>query len=99
MTLFCKYKDILGKPQEGTHSARWFKTDNFEGLARNDIVMTILGALILTFIIMFVYQSKYGKKIGFGKTFGIASLGLFFLGFLMHLLFCVKTPLTKNLLS
>lgn len=95
MPLFCKHKDILGKPHEGVHKARLFRTDNFEGFARNDVVMTLIGALII--VIILSYYKEY-DWMEFGKKFGIISTGLFILGFILHLLFCVKTPLTKPFL-
>jgi len=91
MPLLCQYSDVLGKPHEGVHSARLFQTSTFDGLARNDILATLVAALIIaavfttghTFVVRFVF----------------VSVGLFVLGFLMHLLFCVQTPLTRRLLS
>jgi hypothetical protein len=39
----CKYKNILGKPNEGIHSYR------FCGIAIVDLLLTILVALLLSF--------------------------------------------------
>lgn len=42
--MFCKYKDIFGKPNEGFHAAR------FLGLARNDLFGTIIAILLICMI-------------------------------------------------
>lgn len=39
--MFCQYKDIFGKPNEGVHAYR------FLGIAIVDFVMTIVGAIII----------------------------------------------------
>ena len=39
--MLCKYKDILGKPNQGVHSYRIFN------IAIVDVAMTILGAFII----------------------------------------------------
>lgn len=95
MPLLCPYKDILGKPHEGVHKKRLFRTDNFEGFAFNDVIMTLLGALII--VIIMSYYNNYNWMVA-GKKFALISSGLFILGFILHLLFCVKTPLTKPFL-
>ena len=41
---FCKYKDVLGKPNEGVHKYRIFN------IAIVDFVMTIIGAWIISWI-------------------------------------------------
>jgi hypothetical protein len=74
---FCKYKDFLGVPGKGIHSYRLF------GFALADIVMTIIGAYILSLL--------------FGWTYWKTLLGLFLLGIALHRLFCVKTTLDKIL--
>lgn len=43
----CKYKNILGKPNEGAHSYRLFD------LAVVDIIMTILLAAVISFVFKF----------------------------------------------
>lgn len=48
----CKYKDVLGKPNEGIHSIR------FLGVAIMDVIMTIIGA----------YFISHFSKISFIKT-------------------------------
>jgi hypothetical protein len=42
MVNLCKYKDILGKPNQGVHSYRIFN------IAIVDVLLTILGAYILS---------------------------------------------------
>ncbi len=74
---FCKYKDILGVPGKGIHSYRLF------GFALADIVMTIIGAYILSLL--------------FSLTYWKTLLGLFLLGIALHRIFCVKTTLDKML--
>lgn len=73
----CKYKNSLGKPGKGVHSYRLF------GLAIADIAMTILGALLISYIFKysFLYTMFY----------------LFILGIILHRLFCVRTTLDKLL--
>jgi hypothetical protein len=73
----CKYKDALGIPNQGIHSYRFF------GVAIMDVIMTIIGA----FIISYVY------KISFLKT----ALFLFALGIVLHRIFCVRTTIDKLL--
>lgn len=41
--LFCQYKNILGKPNEGIHSYRIFN------IAIVDVLMTILGAYLISY--------------------------------------------------
>lgn len=71
----CKYKNALGEPDKGIHSYRLF------GVAVADVVMTILGAFIIS----------YFSKISFIKTL----LVLFLLGIILHRLFCVRTTVDK----
>lgn len=40
----CKYKDSLGKPNQGIHSYRLF------GVAIVDVIMTIVAAFIISYI-------------------------------------------------
>jgi hypothetical protein len=48
----CPYANALGVPGEGVHAARIF------GLARNDLIMTVIAAIITayTFNISFLYS-------------------------------------------
>ena len=73
----CKYKNILGQPGKGIHSYRLF------GVAIADVIMTIIGAYILSLIF----------KLSFIKTL----IFLFLLGIILHRLFCVRTTVDKLL--
>ena len=73
----CKYKDILGKPGKGIHSYR------FMGVAIVDVIMTIIGALLISFLIK--------------KPFLLVLIVLFVLGIILHHLFCVRTTIDKLL--
>ena len=73
--MFCKYKDFLGEPNKGIHSYR------FMGVAIADVVMTIVGAAILSY-----YLNQ-----DFLLTLGV----LFLLGILLHRLFCVDTTIDR----
>jgi len=73
----CTYKDALGMPKQGIHSYRFF------GVAIMDVLMTIAGAWILSYV----------YKMSFVKT----ALFLFVLGILLHRLFCVRTTIDKLL--
>ena len=73
----CKYKNSLGEPKKGIHSYRLF------GLAIVDVVMTILGALLISYI--FKYSFLY------------TTISFFILGIILHRLFCVRTTVDKLL--
>ena len=73
----CKYKNSLGEPDKGIHSYRLF------GLAIADIIMTIIGAFIIS----------YFFKYSFLKT----TIFLFVLGIILHRVFCVRTTIDKLL--
>lgn len=75
MTSLCKYKDFLGKPKQGIHSYR------FLGVAIADVIMTIIGAYILS--IFLEYRFIY------------VLAGLFLLGIVLHRVFCVRTTIDK----
>jgi hypothetical protein len=49
----CKYKDILGIPEKGIHSYRFF------GIAIADVIMTLIGAYFISYFskISFLYVS------------------------------------------
>ncbi len=78
----CKYKDVLGVPNQGFHSARLF------GFARNDI----LGTFGIAFIIAFIFYRN-----SLLKSFIIISIILFVLAIFLHRLFCVNTTLNKKI--
>jgi hypothetical protein len=73
----CKYKNALGEPGKGIHSYR------FMGVAIMDVIMTIIGATIISFFIK--------------KPFLIVMTVLFILGIILHRLFCVRTTIDKLL--
>ena len=89
MTLLCAYKDILGKPGQGFHKARLF------GLARNDILGTLAIAIMAALFL--AYTREYDWRTTLKSAF-VFFFGLVLLGFVLHLLFCVKTPLTRPFL-
>jgi hypothetical protein len=73
----CKYKDALGEPGKGIHSYR------FMGVAIADVIMTVIGALLISFLIK--------------KSFLLVLIILFILGIILHRLFCVRTTIDKLL--
>lgn len=73
----CKYKNLIGEPKKGIHSYRLF------GLAILDVVITILGALLFSYI--FKYSFLY------------TTISFFILGIILHRLFCVRTTVDKLL--
>jgi hypothetical protein len=77
MTNLCKYKDALGIPKKGIHSYRLF------GLAFADVIMTIIGAIIISWVTKWNYM--------------YTMIGLFLLGIFLHRLFCVRTTIDKLL--
>ena len=75
--LLCKYKDALGIPGKGIHSYRIFN------IAIADVIMTIIGAYILSLI--------------FKTPFLYTLIALFILGIILHRIFCVRTTIDKLL--
>lgn len=73
--MFCEYKDIFGKPNEGAHS---YKINN---IAVVDVLMTIIVGWL------FAHYYNYNKL----KTI----LFLLLVSIPVHMLFCVKTTITK----
>ena len=71
----CVYKNIFGKPGEGVHSYRIFN------IAIVDVVMTILVALIISYV-----TNQSLTKI---------LVILFLTGIFMHRIFCVRTTVDK----
>ena len=72
-----RFRHALGKPDQGFHRARWF------GMARNDIVLTLLAAIATT-----VYT----------HTPLVLSLLLWFLaGIVAHWMFHVNTAVARFL--
>jgi hypothetical protein len=73
-SFLCKYKDSLGVPYKGIHKQRLF------GVAMNDLLMTLIGSLIFSYIF---------------KTKPLYTISIIFLtGVILHLLFCVDTSFT-----
>lgn len=77
--MLCQYKNILGIPNQGIHKYRFFN------MAIMDIIMTIIGAFIISYI--------------FSCNFWIILVFLFLLGIILHRVFCVKTTVDKALFS
>jgi hypothetical protein len=77
MSGLCKYKNALGIPGQGIHSFQ------IGGIAVADVVMTIIGAIIISWI----------TKFNFVYTLII----LFLLGIILHRAFCVRTTVDKLL--
>lgn len=73
----CKYKNMFGEPNKGVHSYRLF------GVAIVDVVMTIIGAYIISLIT--------------GYKFSYVLVFLFILGIILHKIFCVNTTINKLL--
>lgn len=71
--MFCRYKNIFGKPYEGFHESRLF------GFATNDIIGTIIIALVIA----------YYNKLNYVNTLFVTFLFVV----LIHRLFCVNTAL------
>ena len=55
--MFCEYKDLLGKPYEGLHKYRTFN------LATVDIILTLVGAYIITFLFVYYKIHPSGKTL------------------------------------
>jgi hypothetical protein len=72
---FRNLSEIFGRPNEGVHSYRIFN------LAIVDIIMTIIGAFIISKI--------------FKINFILILVILFILGIILHRLFCVNTTINK----
>lgn len=72
---FKAYSEIFGKPKEGVHSYRILD------LAIVDIIMTIIGAIIISLL--------------FKINFFLILIFLFLLGIVLHRLFCVNTTINK----
>ena len=76
---FCKYQNLFGKAGTGIHSYR------FSGIAIIDFILTVLGAVIITWI--------------FDLHFWWTLVVLLLLGIVIHRLFCVRTTLDKLIFS
>jgi len=72
---FSKYRDIFGKQNTGVHESK------FVGTSLVDYVLSILGAIVLT----------YFTKIPLVLT----TIGILLLGIIFHMLFGVQTQALK----
>lgn len=72
---FKTYSEIFGKPKQGVHSYRILD------LAFVDIIMTIIGAIIISLV--------------FKINLFLTLIFLFLLGIVLHRLFCVNTTINK----
>ncbi len=77
MSGLCRYKNILGKPNEGIHSIRIFN------IAVVDVILT----MILAYLIV-RYTNKQSKQ---KYNYWVVLVILFIVAYLIHRLFCVKT--------
>lgn len=77
MVDLCKYKNALGIPGKGIHSIRIFN------IAVMDVIMTIIGALLISFFLK--------------RSFWFTLAALFILGITLHRVFCVRTTIDKLL--
>lgn len=81
MDPFCKYKNAFGAPHQGFHSSR------IGPFAAGDTLVTIIAALILTFL----WNPGCATKEERMAYFILCLIFLVFLGEIFHLVFCVKT--------
>ena len=82
--MFCKYKDIFGKPGTGVHSYRIYN------IAIVDLFFTILAAYI-------IFVLKYKNYNLLNLKFIKILLILLLLSVFLHWLFCVDTTVIKLL--
>ena len=86
--LFPAHKNMFGEPGKGVHGKRIF------GLARADVMATIGAAILYTLII-----KRPPNNISFLTSTIKHTAILWFMGTVLHLLFCVETPITRALVS
>ena len=77
MCIFSKYKNIFGEAGKGVHSYRFLNT------ALVDYLLTILGAILLTYLT--------------DIPLVLTTIGLLVLGLILHYLFGVNTSSLKYL--
>ena len=91
MNLLCPYKDIFGQPKRGVHKYRLF------GLAFVDLLLTFIGAILLAYYRPLIKELIIGgdvvPQLMISNTI-IYFFVLWFIGWCLHILFCVDTPLT-----
>ena len=97
----CKYKDVLGKPNEGGHKYR------FMNLAIVDMGLTIIASAAIAYYLTpkntgIQISAEKGVTMGGGldvdtflRKFIIIFLILNVIGFALHWFFCVETTLVK----
>lgn len=98
----CKYKDVLGKPNEGGHKYR------FMNLAIVDMGLTIIASAAIAYYLTpkntgIQISAEKGVTMGGGldvdtflRKFIIIFLILNVIGFALHWFFCVETTLVKT---
>lgn len=91
----CQYRDILGKPRQGVHA--WRIGTAKHNFAAQDIISTIVGALIIAWILAYFHMFGADTMEPF-TLYGIVLVCLFVLGIFLHRLFCVKTTLGQMIL-
>jgi hypothetical protein len=79
--MLCKYKDLLGKPNQGFHK-------HILGIALFDVI----GTLVISFII---YKLPLWSEKPTKKFFFIIFISVFLLGIILHRIFCVNTTVNK----
>lgn len=79
----CEYKDILGVPRQGVHKYRIPILD----IALVDTVLTFIGA-------WFIHKWLFPTT-----SYWIVLILFFILGELLHMLFCVRTPISPGSLA
>ena len=77
----CPYKNLIGEPKQGIHSIRVMD------IAIMDVVISLLGAYLLSILLPYKHAFLYAIFIVFG------------LGIVLHRLFCVRTTVDKWLFT
>ena len=83
----CRFKNILGKPNEGIHHYRLFNIAIF------DLLLTILLALLFAIIL----HKLFNLKIRFIYLSSIILVIFLLIGIFLHRIFCVQTTIDKLL--
>jgi len=81
----CQYRDALGVPKQGFHSAR------LGPFARNDLLATAGAALFLNIFVAFG-----ANPISWSISLIVLFLSIWLLGVVLHVVFCVPTPITEK---
>lgn len=90
MTL-CHYRDALGRPRQGIHAPR------MGSMARNDWLLTIAAALVITALVSRSRSMTRGSEQLF--LFVVILTVLEGLAIVAHRLFCVRTTVDRWLFS